>query len=196
LISAADTGAAPERILALYRGQLPIVARQLESTLARLRAPALVAVHPVVCVVWWSAAQARWSTEGVEFATLTLDDAEVDATLYDTVLDNLLRNALDKRQARGVGENVRVRTGLQAEGTRTILWVEDDGEAVPEIIVRDLFERPVVSRTGFGLGLYQLSRLARTRHSTLVLAVNQSGRVRFELRQERSRAGFDYRFGP
>jgi C4-dicarboxylate-specific signal transduction histidine kinase len=59
--------------------------------------------------------------------------------------------------------------------------VTDAGTPVPPAVARNLFDVPVPSKTGLGIGLYQAARQAAKHGYRLALAVNEPGRVRFEL---------------
>ena len=100
---------------------------------------------------------------------------------FDSVADNLLRNAIAKR---AVDPAVRVRISLQAD-ERLVLRVCDTGAPVPEEIAPGLMRAPVSSRGGLGIGLYQAARHAEESGYALTLAENRDGEVCFLL----SRAG-------
>jgi signal transduction histidine kinase len=180
LIGAADSHAAPADLVALYGRQLPEIARRLEDTLARLTAPVDQPAELVDGAGWWASAASRYLGDGVVFDAIDAPGAErLDALLFDSVLDNLLRNAIEKRAIEGA--HVRIRAGLWQVQGRWMLWVEDTGRPVSAGALDDLFERPVASPSGYGLGLFQMARLAAGRGYRLQLASNQAGTVRFHL---------------
>ena len=96
--------------------------------------------------------------------------------LFDHVADNLLHNALIKRQNES-GLDIRVTIAI--DGTR--LQVCDSGSAVCEEALAGLLQAPVVSAGGFGIGLYQAAQQAESCGYVLRLASNVEGRVCFEL---------------
>ncbi|MGZ5093158.1 MAG: hypothetical protein ACXWIP_18395, partial [Burkholderiales bacterium] len=53
-------------------------------------------------------------------------------------------------------------------------------------VAQELFSAPVYSQTGFGVGLYQSSRLAANLGYTLALAVNDTDMVSFVLKSKPS----------
>ena len=61
------------------------------------------------------------------------------------------------------------------------LRVTDVGVPVPVAVAQKLFDAPVPSQTGLGIGLYQAARQAAQHGYRLALAINEPGRVRFEL---------------
>ena len=99
------------------------------------------------------------------------------AELFDSVADNLIQNALNK--SRGA-------PGFQVEVyfacvDRPYLRVTDAGVPVPAAVARKLFDGPVPSQTGLGIGLYQAAKQAAQHGYHLALASNEPGHVRFEL---------------
>ena len=101
--------------------------------------------------------RSRPAREGVEFEPARVPpDARLPRSLFDSIADNLIRNALAKRAADGP---TRVQASLEHRG-RLVLRVQDNGSAVPAELARDLFRRPVASAGGLGIGLYQAARPA------------------------------------
>jgi len=163
------------QLQALMRRQLPAITQRLQATLDKLQrrddeTSARVPLH-----IWWEALVRQYQGQGVEFSASALDpQREVPKSLYDSVADNLLQNALAKR----VGSNdVRVSVLLQGESLR----VQDSGHAVPAEIAAVLLRAPVRSSTGLGIGLYQAARLAEKSGYLLSLAENRDGAVCFSL---------------
>src|SRR5207237_506691 len=77
--------------------------------------------------------------------------ARLPRALFDSVADNLIRNALSKRAAE---PGIRVRVTLSAEG----LFVCDTGSVVAPELSRGLLQAPVASASGLGIGLHQAGR--------------------------------------
>ena len=98
--------------------------------------------------------------------------------LFDSVLDNLLHNAMLKRQSEG---QLSVNVSLVPDAG--CLYVCDSGSAVSAEVARDLLRMPVLSENGFGTGLYHAARLAERHGYELRLASNENGRVCFELKR-------------
>ena len=112
------------------------------------------------------------------FSTGAIDgEARVPGELFDSVADNLVQNALNK----GRGEsNFKVEVYFSCSRT-PYLRVTDIGVPVPVAVAQKLFDAPVPSQTGLGIGLYQAARQAAQHGYRLALAINEPGRVRFEL---------------
>ena len=102
-------------------------------------------------------------------------DARVPRSLFDSVTDNLIRNALAKRVAE---PRLRVRVSLDAGALR----VSDTGTAVPGELEAGLLRAPVPSSAGLGIGLYQAARQAEAAGYRLELEKNRDGEVCFALR--------------
>jgi signal transduction histidine kinase len=161
---------------ALVRRQLPLVAQRLAQTLERLQRPQVEPESYVAAANWWEAIARQYQSEGVEFLPARFaTDTRVPRSLFDSVADNLIRNALAKRAAE---PGVRVRVSLDAEALR----VCDSGAAVPVDLEAGLLRSPVPSAGGLGIGLYQAARQAEAAGFRLALEKNHDGEVCFALR--------------
>jgi signal transduction histidine kinase len=178
-------GRSPEQSQALLRRQLPLIERRLADTLEKLQHPRgageSAAVETYIGArAWWEALARQYRGEGVEFDSINAQlDARVPRALFDSVADNLIRNALAKRAADAA---LRVRVSL-ACGGRNALRVCDTGAAVPPEVAATLLRAPVSSRGGLGIGLYQAARLAESGGYRLELETNRDGEVCFLLAQ-------------
>ena len=177
LCSVAASGGESPEALALVRRQLPAITQRLAATLDKLQRPLGEQDRSVPAQEWWDGLIRQYQDRGVEFAAGRLDGAEVPRTLFDSVADNLLQNALVKRAAQ---PGVRVRATLDA-GAGPEFRVRDTGHAVPGDIAETLLRAPVQSGGGLGIGLYQSARLALTAGYALRLETNRDGEVCFLL---------------
>ncbi|HWA37069.1 MAG TPA: ATP-binding protein [Burkholderiales bacterium] len=165
-------------VRALLRRQLPAIAKRLSETLDKLQRPLAADEDSVPAQAWWEALERQYRGEGVEFDAAPLpEDARLPRSLFDSVADNLIRNALAKR---AVEEQIRVQVALRI-GSATMLRVRDTGRAVPESVVPTLLKAPVTSPGGLGIGLFQAARLAESRGFRLDLESNRDGDVSFVL---------------
>jgi len=57
----------------------------------------------------------------------------------------------------------------------------DDGAPVPDSLAVQLFNSPVPSNSGLGVGMYQAAKFARQQGYEVALSENQSGKVCFRL---------------
>ncbi len=171
-------GRDPAQLQALLRRQLPLIERRLAETLAKFQRPQADGETYVAADAWWEALARQYRGEGVEFESgPPARGTRLPRSLFDTVADNLVRNALAKR-ADDAGVRVRV-TLVCAE--RITLRVCDSGAAVPPEVVATLLRAPVSSRSGLGIGLYQAARHAEASGCRLELETNRVGEVCFAL---------------
>ena len=173
-----DSRESPE-LQALVRRQLPVIAQRLSETLARLQRPQQQSESYVSAQAWWEGLAHQYRREGVEFEAARVPvAARVRRTLFDSVADNLIRNALAKRAADGM---VRIQVTLDHDGNSVALRVKDSGAAVPEALEKQLLRGPVASERGLGIGLYQAARQAEAAGYSLKLESNRDGEVCFTL---------------
>ncbi|MEW5770654.1 MAG: ATP-binding protein [Pseudomonadota bacterium] len=166
----------------LMQRQLPQIAKRLEITLDKLKAPAqAVDRNQILAREWWRNLKNRYAQERLSF---DIDDADsalwLPQEMFDSVADNLVQNAVRKR----VGDpNIRIRVVFHTQPLPT-LKVCDSGQAAGEAVVRKLFEAPVSTHDGLGIGLYQAAKQARDLGYRLELSNNRDGYVCFTLWQE------------
>lgn len=179
-LCAAAATTTPDQAGALQRlvaRQLPQITQRLNITLDKLSAPQQTPPKVARASEWWESLTHRYGGRRVQFS---LDgepgDLEVPGELFDSVADNLIDNALQKDAGTG---GVRVRVVFSTHPVA--LTVCDEGSPIAAGIAAQLFEGPVASLTGFGVGLYQSSRLAQQYGYVLSLAANEPGRVCFTL---------------
>ena len=169
-----------QRAQQLLQQQLPLLSRRIELILNKLQQPQREGeVQQLALAAWWDALQLRNRHQRIRWsAPAVLPDEEIPAALFDCVLDNLLDNALRKRQAE---PGIDIAVELHAEPLR--LTIRDSGEPVPEAIAANLLRGVVISENGLGVGLYQAARWAGQLGYRLVLTGNEAGKVCFELRE-------------
>jgi len=163
----------------LVRRQLPMVAQRLAETLERLQRPQPESENYVPAKAWWDALARQYRGEGVDFQSGEPPaSARVPRSLFDSVADNLIGNALVKRSSE---RDTRVQVALEY-GDQVALRVCDTGSAVPPEVETRLLRAPVSSRGGLGIGLYQAARQAEAAGFQLALEANRDGEVCFTLR--------------
>lgn len=179
LLAAADasTPEDSDRLLALMKRQLPQLAARLSQTVDKLKQPTDLDAAKVSAQTWWEALQVRYEHDDVQFQGEEIDDTPLPQDLFDSVVDNLLTNALRKRQSES---RVAVTVRLQVHPLVS-LCVIDSGAPAPEHVARNLFLGPVASDFGLGVGLYQAARQAARSGFRLELPENEGGRVSFRL---------------
>jgi signal transduction histidine kinase len=170
---AAEEGRDSPELTALLRRQLPAISQRLSETLGRLQQPGGAGETYMGARAWWEALTRQYRGEGVQFEPCSAPERlRLPRQLFDSVADNLIRNALAKA--------VPVRVALEC-GERVELSVCDAGPAVPEEVAARLLRGPVHSRNGLGIGLYQAARQAEAAGFRLSLETNRDGAVCFVL---------------
>jgi signal transduction histidine kinase len=173
-----DEARTSPQLQALLRRQLPLIERRLAATLEKLQRPQQGGEHFVAARTWWESLARQYRGEGVEFEPARPSPGvRLPRSLFDSVADNLIRNALSKRAA---DAEVHVRVSLEC-GERVALRVCDSGAALPPEIAASVLRAPVSSRGGLGIGLYQAARQAEASGYRLVLESNRDAEVCFAL---------------
>lgn len=170
-----------ERLNQLFQRQLPQITQRLHQTLEKLQQPQVphgaAGEGDLSAAAWWEGLRQRYANDAIEFAPVELvAEACVPAALFDSVADNLVQNALQKRLS---DASVSITVTLSPDASR--FAVCDTGRSVPDAVVDELFSAPVPSENGLGIGLYHAVRQAEGYGFSLVLAGNARGRVCFEL---------------
>jgi signal transduction histidine kinase len=176
-----DTGTDSTELASLMRRQLPAITQRLQQTLDKLKRPDSGDGRYVEAKSWWEGLQRGYVDRGVEFSLQDLDETVMlPKELFDSAGDNLLQNALRKRK---LDESVSISATFLCNDTIEFS-VCDTGSPVAAEVLKGLLRGPVPSENGFGIGLYQTSRLAEISGYSLQLRDNDLGRVCFSLRGE------------
>ena len=174
-----DGGIESPELNALMRRQLPQISQRLSQTLEKLRRPQYEAGQFVLASAWWRALQRSYQHLGVEFVPPALDrDQPLPKGLFDSVADNLLQNAMQKKLARPdlhIVARFAFRDGVEFS-------ITDNGAAVPSTLLRDVLRSPVPSDHGLGIGLFQAAQQAQAQGFSLLLRDNRDGAVCFMLK--------------
>ncbi len=167
-----------ERLQQLLKRQLPQMAQRLQNTLDKLRQPSELDHQTQSVTDWWEGLKSRYAHDQVLFEPPhSQAEGHLPQDLFDSVADNLLTNALRKRREQA---DVQVKVMLDVEPTLA-LRVEDTGQPAPEHVSRNLFQAPVTSDHGLGVGLFQAARQAARLGYELVMEENRVGAVRIAL---------------
>jgi K+-sensing histidine kinase KdpD len=159
---------------------LPQLSRRLQATLDELRSPQVETREMVrPARAWWADIERRHGDGSLQLEARIDGEASVPVNLFDAFLENCIDNARGKG-----GDGVRMKATLAVGERGAELAFEDSGEPVPAALARALFREPIASAgsDGFGIGLYQVGRLAAQSGYTAELAGNEPGSVVFRLR--------------
>ena len=106
---------------------------------------------------------------------------------FDSILENLLQNAREKRIEQPNTEITVTLESKQKSDTDSIrISVSDSGSAIPDEISKQLFHDALQSESGFGIGLYQSHQQAARMGYRLTLEENRAGHVCFVLENQSS----------
>lgn len=186
----------PESVIALLGRQLPAISQRLQHMLEQFRQPNQ-ALQELSAQAWWESLITSHKHSLIYFELVShnetakplLEDrmttTNLPMPLFDSAAENLIANALSKRKSQ---KNLQIWVRLDCSNPEAPRFdVTDDGEAVSQDVAEVLMRRPVISKTGGqGVGLYQLTRMAKLSGYELELTQNQAGCVRFTLRSGRS----------
>jgi signal transduction histidine kinase len=168
-----------ERVEALLQRQLPQITLRLQQTLAKLQKPEVEKGGFSPAALWWTTLRQRYIDTPIDFAAVEIDaNVSLPTVLFDSVADNLLHNALLKKQT----EN-HLRIAIRIAADASILSVSDTGSPLGDTLAHALFHGPVSSENGLGIGLYHAYQQAERHGYALRLAANNPGQVCFELRR-------------
>ena len=164
----------------ILQANLTQISGRLENTLSQLKAPQLdPSVRQIKCNSWMDQIESQHQSNArMTFSRDIEKDALIPIELFNSVVDNLIINALRKTSA----DQINLR--LLSNETIILLSVCDNGEAIAQSIENDLFKQPVSSGTGMGIGLYQSSIMANAFNFELDLSQNETGKVCFNLYQD------------
>lgn len=188
LCSAVDQkeNADPERLVALVQRQLPQLTQRLHVTLDKLQSPEQEQPALTNATTWWNQLRQRYKQFNVEFESERIPaGTELPSLLFDSVVENLLQNSIEKRRLQ---PDLRIKVVLTTKD-EVSLYVMDDGKPVDPEISAKLLKMPVPSASGLGIGLFQAARLATQQGYTLALKKNVEGEVRFGLMPNLQRVG-------
>jgi signal transduction histidine kinase len=102
----------------------------------------------------------------------------MDASQMQQALLNLVTNAINATPARS-----RIVIGAEQRDGVSVLFIENPGDPIPEDIADRIFEPFFTDGArGTGLGLSIVRNIARAHGGDVYLAINDNGKVRFEIR--------------
>ena len=162
----------------LLQQNLTQISTRLESTLEKLKAPELsTSIKYQTLVEWVALFKREHALPQITYQDEITDNHTIPPDLFDSVINNLLTNALNKPSTEKVIINVISNIDM------IVITVCDDGEKMHDELESQLFNKPVSSGQGMGIGLYQSAFMARTFNYELEIASNQRGKVCFSLFQ-------------
>lgn len=164
----------PAEVAGLLRRQLPQIADRLKSTLDKLQSPQVADSETQDAEQWWSLLRDRYAHAAIEWHGQPATGLRLPKALFDSVAENLLQNALAKRQREPA-------LGISVTFDATGLCVADNGSEIAPGLMRSLLREPVPSEDGLGIGLYHAARQAVDAGYRLTVTENRPGKVAFTL---------------
>lgn len=166
------------RLIELIRMQLPRLSQRLTNTLSKLELPSIERKNQEQAGIWWANFKQIHAHHQIQFqAPASFPKTEIDTDVLDSVVDNLLQNALVKAQRE---QNIRISVMLMPS-SHFCLEVLDTGTAIPPEIASKLFKSNISASNGLGVGLYHAAQQASGAGYELSLTDNADGEVRFRL---------------
>jgi nitrogen-specific signal transduction histidine kinase len=168
-----------EALLQLIRKQLPVLNQRIAATLDKLKAPGEEKKRIEKMSAWWKNLQLRHKHDTIEFVAEHLPKQDINAEVLDSVLDNLLNNALDKTKHQP-DTSIKVEMYDDAENGFCI-DVIDTGKSMDSAIANDLFKKHIASHNGLGVGLFHAAQDSKQAGYELSLISNVNGAVCFRI---------------
>ena len=168
-----------DALLKLIRKQLPVLNQRIASTLDKLKAPSEDKKRLEKMSAWWKNLQLRHNSDDMEFVAENMPSQEINAEVLDSVLDNLVNNALEKTKYQP-DTLIKVEMHHTAEQGLCI-DVTDSGKAMNAQTANDLFKKHIASPNGLGVGLYHAAQDSKQAGYSLSLLSNVNGAVCFRV---------------
>jgi signal transduction histidine kinase len=162
----------------ILKQQLPLLTQRLKTTLDKLAMPTSDEPETGSLSNWWNQLKVRYNGRNIEFSENLGSDPDIAVDVYNSIVENLLENARSKRI---LEPDINIVVDLQCDEDNLQLTVSDTGAAIPDSISSVMFNEPLTSEDGFGIGLYQSYQQANNIHLKLELADNIEGNVSFLL---------------
>jgi signal transduction histidine kinase len=184
LVSAADQNgksnnhADDEALLQLIRKQLPVLNQRIAATLDKLKAPGEEKKRVEKMSAWWKNLQLRYKQDEIEFVAEDLPKQDINGEVLDSVLDNLLTNALEKIKYQ---PDTTIKVEIFDYENGFCLDVTDSGRSMEPQIASDLFKKHIASHNGLGVGLFHAAQDCKRAGYKLSLMSNVNGAVRFRV---------------
>jgi len=167
-----------EGLVKLIRKQLPVLNQRIAATLDKLKAPSEEKKRQEKISAWWKNLRLRYTQPQVEFTATQLPTHDINADVLDSILDNLLSNAIEKTKYE---PNTLIKVEIVEAGDAYRIEVTDTGKAMPKEVANQLFKKHISSHNGLGVGLYHAAQDARQAGYELRLSNNVNGAVQFSV---------------
>lgn len=168
-----------DQLLDLIRRQLPVLNQRIAATLDKLKSPGEEKKRLDKISAWWTAIQMRHQLSDIHFNAEKLPALDINVEVVDSVIDNLINNALEKVKYQP-DTHISV-TLYDNHASGYCVDVLDTGRAVDKEVAKNLFKKHITSENGMGVGLYHAAYDAKQAGYSLDLVSNQDQAVCFRL---------------
>ena len=166
------------KLIELIKTQLPRLSQRLANTLTKLELPSIERKNQEKVSTWWTNFKQINAHHQIEFeAPANFPKTDIDADVLDSVVDNLLQNALTKAKRE---QDIKIKVSLMPS-RHFCLEVTDTGSVISPEVANKLFKSNISSSNGLGVGLYHAAQQAKLAGYELSLTDNEDGEVRFRL---------------
>ena len=179
----ADTDERDARSLLILKKQFPYFIQRLEQAVNKLQSPEQMIADEIYLRDWWNEFMNHYRSFDIQFKEDINSELRIPFDLFDSVTENLVENAINKRK---LDPEIDITVTLQGKDQGISIEVEDSGQAIPGELADRLFQEPVKSDNGLGIGLLQAAKQAATLGYELKLEHNSDGKVCFRLEKSRS----------
>ena len=186
MILQADNADGDSKSLVIMKKQFPYFIQRLEQAMHKLQAPPQQDSDQIYINDWFTDLKSRYRDMDIGFSNSLTDDPLIPFELFDSVSENLLENAITKRRS---DPSIEIRLNITADSGGISLMVSDTGTAIDDKIVAILFQEPIKSDNGLGIGLLQAAKQAAASGYKLQLLTNEAGNVTFKLHNEQNLSG-------
>jgi signal transduction histidine kinase len=167
----------PSRLLSQNLNQ---ISQRLETTLTKLKEPELsTPIRLADIQSWYNSFSKEHHNDNIDYRADIEINHPIPCDLFDSVISNLVANAQEKPETSGIVVDTL------SNHEMIMVTVCDNGGSIDPEVEGQLFNKPVSSGRGMGIGLYQSAIMARTFSYELELTNNEAGRVCFSLFQHR-----------
>ena len=181
LVSAAEQTEEKDNdaLIKLIRRQLPLLNQRIGATLDKLKSPGIEKKRLEKMEFWWKNLQLRHIQHNITFKAENLPKQDINAEVLDSVVDNLLSNAIEKGKYQP-NTSIKVEM-LEDDDDSVYVDVSDTGNSMSTQIANDLFKKHIASHNGLGVGLYHAAQDCNLAGYELSLQSNINGAVRFRV---------------
>ncbi len=174
----ADTDSTDSKSFTILKKQFPYFIQRLELAMNKLQTPEQSSQEKVYLKDWWRELHSYHKEFDIEFVSDIQGDPLISVDLFESVIENLLENAISKKRE---DKDIKITASATCRNNTISMTVRDTGNEIEKKTANLLFKEPLKSDNGLGIGLLQAFKQAESSGYTLSLKNNTDGNVCFEL---------------